>query len=78
MRVQRKILTSWGNAAKIPATQASAWLLSLLSLAGINDTTLAHGVDMAESQINRIKSMRVGFVKTYTLSPLSWRSPWMI
>lgn len=26
---------------------------------------------MAEAQINRIKSARVGYVKTYTLSPLT-------
>jgi uncharacterized protein (DUF2384 family) len=71
MRTQTNILPSWGNAARIPATQASSWLLSLLSWAGINDTTLAHGVDMAESQINRIKSARDGYVKTYTLTPLT-------
>jgi len=71
MRVQTNILPFWGNAAKIPAARAGSWLRGLLSLAGINDTTLAHGVDMAESQINRIKSARGGYVKTYTLSPLT-------
>ncbi len=71
MRTPTDILPHWGNAAKVPAKQASSWLQGLLSLAGINDTTLAHGVDMAEAQINRIKLARVGYVKTYTLSPLT-------
>jgi uncharacterized protein (DUF2384 family) len=71
MKTQTDILPYWGNAAKVPASQASSWLQNLLSVAGVNDTTLAHGVDMAEAQINRIKSTRVGFVKTYTLSPLT-------
>lgn len=65
------ILPTWGNAAKVPAQQASAWVQTLETLAGVNDTTLAHGVDMAESQINRIRSTRVGYVKTYTLTPLT-------
>ena len=71
VQIHEDVLPSWGSAAKVPARQASSWVQRLESLAGVNDTTLAHGVDMAESQINRIRSTRVGFVKTYTLTPLT-------
>lgn len=65
------LLPGWGNAAKVPAAQASSWVVKLERAAGVKDSDLAHGVDMAEAQINRLRSTRSGFVKTYTLTPLT-------
>lgn len=70
-KAQQTLIPSWGNVPKVPAREASLWVEALEDLAGVNDTTLAHGVDMAESQISRIRSARVGYVKTYTLTPLT-------
>ncbi|MEK7381978.1 MAG: hypothetical protein AAB262_01670 [Elusimicrobiota bacterium] len=70
-QLQCNLLPSWGSLGKIPAMQASCWVIMLEKFAGVNDGTLAHGIDMAESQISRIRSARGGYVRTYTLTPLT-------
>lgn len=54
----------------IPAGKASGMIRHILKTTGVKTTTLAHGVDMAESQVVRLISRRTGTVKSETLTPI--------
>ena len=58
------------GAGRISAKAVSAFIHEVLRLTGVPEKHLAQGIGIAESQLNRMASLKSGTVKAVTVQPL--------
>ncbi len=59
------------NSNRIPAREVSSLLRRVIRATGAPERVIAQGVDMAESQLNRLISLKQGNVKAQTVRSLN-------